>query len=162
MHGTNLTFDTLLLACCGYAGWRGGAPERIAAAALFLGVLLTRLALSAWSQGWASAETGVLAVDLLLLATLIALALAAERFWTLWLTASHLIGTTGLLLKLADPSLIRWDYAFAIPAAAYPMCLLVAYGTWSHRRRLERCGADRSWSSFSGRSVPTTAAGRTA
>jgi hypothetical protein len=162
MHATNLGFDTLLLACCSYALWRGGAPERIAAAALFLGVLLTRLAFSAWSQAWASVETGVLAADLLVLATFIALSMAAERFWTLWLTAVHLIGTTGHLVKLADPSLIRWGYAFAIAAPAYPMCLLIAYGTWSHRRRLERRGADRSWSSFSGPSVRTRAGGRTA
>ena len=162
MHGTNLYFDALLLACCGYAAWRGGAPERVAAAAFFLGVLMTRLAFSAWSQAWASVETGVFAVDLLLLTTLIALSMVAERFWTLWLTAFHLIGTTGHLVKLADPSLIRWGYAFVIAAPAYPMCLIIAFGTWKHCQRMARYGADRSWSNFSVPSGPRRPAGRTA
>jgi hypothetical protein len=161
MHGTNLYFDTLLLACCGYAWWRGAPPERIAASAFFIGVALTRLAYAPWSRAWSSVETGVFTVDLLLLLTLIALALVAERFWILWLTAFHLIGTTGHLVKLADPSLIRWGYAFVIAAPGYPMCLLIALGTWRHRQRLIRIGADRSWSSFSVPSGHKRVAGRT-
>jgi hypothetical protein len=162
MHGTNLYFDALLLACCGYAWWKGAAPERIAATAVFVGVLLTRLAYAPWSRAWSSVETGVFAVDLLVLVTMVALALMAERFWILWLTAFHLIGTTGHLVKLADPSLIRWGYAFVIAAPAYPICLVIAFGTWKHQQRLARFGADRSWSIFSVPSGPKPVIGRTA
>jgi len=154
MRGTNLYFDTLLIACCGYAWWRGGAPERIAATILFGGVLLTHFAYSDWSRRWSSVEEGVLAVDLLVLAAFLALALSAERFWVLWMTAFHLIGTTGHLVKLADVTLIPWGYAFMIAVPSYPICLLIALGTWKHRQRAMRLGADISWSN------PSASSGR--
>jgi len=162
MHYTNLYFDALLLASCGYAWGRGGPPERIAAGILFVGVVLTHFAYSGWSSRWSTVENGVFAVDLLVLISFLALALVAERFWILWMTALHLIGTMGHLVKLADPTLIPWGYRFAIAATSYPMCLLIAFGTWKHRQRLARFGADRSWSSFSVPSAPRRVTGRTA
>jgi len=149
MHGTNLYFDTLLLVCCGFAWWRGGAPEKIAATILFAGVVLTHFAYTGWSRRWTSVEHGVFAVDVAVLIAFLALALVAERFWVLWMTAFHLIGTTGHLVKLADASLIPWGYAFMIAGPSYPICLLIAFGTWRHRQRLARNGADASWSIFS-------------
>jgi hypothetical protein len=162
MQYTNLYFDALLFCCCGYGAWRGAAPERAAAAILFVGVVLTHFAYSGWSSRWSSVENGVFAVDVMVLVSFIALALAAERFWILWMTALHLIGTMGHLVKLADPALIPWGYRFAIAATSYPMCLLIAFGTWKHRQRLSRFAGDRSWSNFSVPSVPAPVGRRTA
>jgi hypothetical protein len=162
MSHVNFYFDALLLACCGYAWWRGGPPERVAAAILFVGVVCTHFAGAGYSTRWSTVEHGLLLVDLAVLVSFLALALVAERFWILWLTAFHLIGTAGHLVKMADPTLIRWGYAFAIAVPSYPMCLLIALGTWKHVQRLARFGADRSWSNFSVPSGPTRAVGRTA
>jgi hypothetical protein len=152
MHHTNWYFRILLCSCCGYAWWKGGGPERAAATIFFAGVVLTHLARVLSGSWWSSVDAGVFAVDIALLCALLAVALMAERFWPLWLTALHLLGTTGHVVKMADPSLIRWGYAFIIAVWSYPMLALILFGTWSHQRRLARFGADRSWSSFSLRS----------
>lgn len=162
MHHLNWYFWTLLVLCCGYAGWKGGGPERGAAAIYFAGVVLTRLAREVSGSWWSSVETGVFAVDVAVFCGLLTVALIAERFWPLWLTALHLLGTTGHLVKMADPALIRWGYAFIVAVWSYPMLALIVFGTWNHQRRRARFGADRSWSSFFGRSGQTRGGGRTA
>jgi hypothetical protein len=145
-------FYAILALCCLYAAFRGGPPERIGAA-IFLGAaILTTAALSAPSARWGTVEAGVFAVDVVMLAALIGLALSAERLWPLWVTALQLIGTAGHAAKLASPEVIREAYAFVMAFWSYPMLSLLVFGTWSHQRRLAKFGVDRSWSSSSGRS----------
>ena len=144
-----LFFNALLLACCGYALLRGGAPERIAASIFTIGTGLTVVAASGAAGRFASLEVGILAVDALALLAFLVLALCAERFWTLWLTALQAIGTAGHAIKMVDPEGLPWAYAFALAFWSYPMLLLIAFGTGRHQKRLAKFGADRSWSSFS-------------
>jgi hypothetical protein len=153
-------FDLLLLLSCGYAVWHGGPPERVGAAIYVAGVLLTQLAASGAAGRYASVEAGILVVDAAMLLALLGLALHAERFWPLWVTALHGISTAGHVVKLVAPEVIPWAYAFALAFWSYPMLLLLVLGTWQHRKRLARHGADKSWSTFSSRSAPARRAGR--
>jgi hypothetical protein len=146
MHHTNWYFRILLALCCGYAWWKGGGPERSAATVYLAGVVLTNVAQTVSGTWWTNVEAGVFAADVAMLFGLLAIALAAERFWPLWLTALHLLGTTGHVVKMADPTLIRWGYAFIIAVWSYPMLGLIALGTWNHQRRLAALGRDPSWS----------------
>jgi hypothetical protein len=145
MHHTNWYFRLVLVLCCGYAWWKGGGPERGAATIYFAGVVLTNLAQNASATWWSSVDAGVFAVDVAVLCGLLGVALMAERFWPIWLTAFHLLGTTGHLVKMADPGLIPWGYAFIIAVWSYPMLALIAAGTTAHQRRVARLGRDRSW-----------------
>lgn len=140
-------FDLLLVTCCGYALWKGGAPERITAAIFFVGVVLTSFAGPKGPLRWTSVEMGVLTVDIAALIGFTLVALHAERFWPIWLTALHAIAVAGHAVKIADPDLLRWGYAFALAVWSYPMLLLIAGGTWCHRRRLARDRRDPDWSS---------------
>ena len=149
---TNLIFDFVLLVCCGYALWRGGAPERSGAVIFLIAVVLTRIAISEAASRFSSVELGILIVDLAVLAALLFLALRAERYWPIWLTALHIVGTAGHIVKLADPDTIRRAYAFALAFWSYPQLFLLAIGTYRHQQRLARNGADPSWSTFSARS----------
>jgi len=149
MRTINWYFWALLLLCSAYGWWKGGGPERAVSAILFVGCVFTHFAGTAWSNRWTNVEEGVFLVDLAVLGGFAAVALCAERFWTLWMTALQLIGTTGHLVKMADPTLIRWGYAFILAIWSYPMLLLIAAGTWNHGKRLARFGVDRSWSTFS-------------
>jgi hypothetical protein len=148
---TNVFFDSILLSGCGYAFWRGGPPERLGATIFVAAVVLTRVAISGAGTRYSSVEVGVFVVDLLTLAALLALALFSNRLWPLWVTALHIIGTTGHAVRLVDPTLIRWAYAFVLAFWSYPMLLLLVLGTWNHQRRKARFGADKSWSSSSDR-----------
>lgn len=149
-------YYSLLLLCLGYALLRGASPERIGAIILLVGSLLTLATISTQAGSYGAVETGVFIVDLATLAAFSALALRAERFWPTWVAALQLLGTSGHLVKLTDPDLLPRAYAFAAIFWSYPMLLLIALGTWRHQRRLAAFGVDRSWSSSSGRSEPTT------
>lgn len=144
-------YYAILLLCAGYAMLRGGAPERAGAGIIVLGSVCTTILLSARPVRYASVETGVLAVDVTVCAAFLALALRANRYWPLWMTALQLIGTAEHAVKMVDSHVIRLVYAFIMAVWVYPMLFLLVLGTWRHQRRLARFGADRSWSSFSGR-----------
>ena len=154
-----LVFAVLLIGCCGYAFARGGAPERIGAAILAIGSVLTLAAVSARGSRFHSVENGIFLVDAAAFAAFVVLALRAERFWPLWIAALQGIGLAGHGVKLADPGVIWRIYAFALAFWSYPMLFLLVLGTWNHQKRLTRFGVDRSWSSFSGRSAPPPPAG---
>jgi hypothetical protein len=148
----SLVFAVLLAGCCGYAFLYGGPPERVGAAILAVGSILTLVAVSARGMRFHSVEGGVFLVDVAALFAFLILALYSERFWPLWVTALQAIGVAGHAVKLADPGVIWRIYAFVLAFWSYPMLLLIVIGTWNHHRRVVRFGADRSWSSFSGRS----------
>ena len=155
-------FYTILTSCCLYALLRGGPPERVGAIIFALSALLTTAAWSTHRTRYVSIEVGVLVVDLAMLAALVVLALRAERFWPIWVAAFQIIGTAGHAVKAWDPAVLRLGYGFALALWSYPMLLLLVAGTWCHRRRLKRLGADISWSSSFARSGAKRRAGRTA
>lgn len=142
----------LLVLCWGYALLKGGAPERIGATTIAIGSILSLAALSSPARSYRSVEIGIFLVDVVCLLVFLVLALRANRYWPLWVTALQAIGTAGHALRLVDPTMIRWGYAFALAFWSYPMLALIALGTWRHQRRA-RLGVDRSWSNSSGRSV---------
>lgn len=145
-----LSFYALLLLACGYAGMRGGAPERVVAATLIAGTIATwavAIGVGGTRTGhFLHVETAVLLVDAAMLATLLAVALAADRFWPLWLTAIHGFGVVGHVAKAIDPAILSNVYQAAHSLSAYPGLVLLIAATRAHRARLARTGCDPSWS----------------
>lgn len=147
-------YFSLVFACWMYAMLRGGAPERIGITILAVGSVLTVVAVSGPARRFGSIEIGIFLVDVTALVGFLILAMRAERWWPLWVTSLQAIGTAAHAVKLVDPEVIRWAYAFALAFWSYPMLFLVALGTWNHQKRLAKFGVDKSWSSFSDRSAP--------
>jgi membrane-bound acyltransferase YfiQ involved in biofilm formation len=145
-------YYTLLALCCVFAFLKGGAPERIGTAILAIGSLLTFAALSGRTNQYRSVATGVILIDVVCLLAFLVLALRADRYWPLWITALQFIGAAAHAVRLVDPAIIGRAYAFALGFWSYPMLLLIALGTWRHQRRLALHGVDPSWSTFSARS----------
>jgi hypothetical protein len=142
-----------LFAACGlYVLLKGGAPEKVGTVILAFGSVLSVAAVSTPPSRFGAVEVGVFLVDVVTLFAFLALALRAERYWPLCVTALQAIGTAGHAAKLLDPGVIRSAYAIVLSLWGYLMLLLIAFGTWNHQRRLVRFGVDKSWSSFSGRS----------
>lgn len=147
-----LVYLALLFGCWFYAEWRGGPPERIGAAILTVGSLLTFAALlSERAAVYRSLEVGVFLVDVATFLAFLVLALRADRLWPLCITALQIVGTAGHAVKLVDPQVLPYAYAFALRLWGYPMILLLVVGTWNHQKRLAKFGVDKSWSNFSDR-----------
>lgn len=154
-----LVYFAILLGCCLYTALRGSSPERIGAAILMAGSILTLVTLSSAATIYRSLEVGVVVVDLATLLAFLVLALRADRIWPLCITAFQLVGTAGHAVKLVDPQVLPYAYAFALRFWGYPMILMLIIGTWNHQKRLARNGVDKSWSSSFGRSGPPPPAG---
>lgn len=142
-----LLFGLVSFFCLGYAFRAGGWPERAAAAVMTLGIVLTLLVARIFEHRFTSIEIGVFAVDTAMLVAFFALALAADRFWPIWMTAMQAVSVMGHGAMAVSPDLIPWAYAFAVAVLSYPMMILLAVATKRHRQRLAASGADVSWSS---------------
>jgi hypothetical protein len=138
-----------LVLVAGYAGFRGGAPERIAAAGMVIGTALTFAAQASLIEGdFGSVELGVMLVDTALLALCFALAIVSSRFWPLWLSALMIVQVASHLPKLLSSTVPPFSYAIVLGLWGYPLLLTIAVGTWRHRTRLKAHGADPSWAPF--------------
>ncbi|MBB3034079.1 hypothetical protein [Alteriqipengyuania lutimaris] len=91
-----LLFVAALLACT-----RGGGPEKLIASVLmlwFVGNAIVRSFIGI--SPYRSFEVWIFATDLVALGIFVAVALKADRYWTLWLASSQLIAVIGHLLGL--------------------------------------------------------------
>jgi hypothetical protein len=140
-----MAFDALLLGSCFYAQLRGGAPERIVALALCTAYAATLRAYSAPLSRFDHVEIAVLMIDALLFLVLATVALRADRGWPLAVAGLHLATVGAHLAKFFDVNMIRVTYAVMIAMWSYPMLILLAIGTWRHRRRLKAHGHDQDW-----------------
>lgn len=139
-------YSLLLVATVLYALWRGGAPERAVALLILIAVIASALSLNTTAKVFGSREVGVFAIDIALGAAVIVVALKAERFWPLWLSALLILS---VLLELAiwyAPYYYRAIYLILHASSAYPTLMLLALGTMRHRHRLKRFGRDPAWS----------------
>lgn len=157
-------FYLVLLVACGYAGARGGAPERAAAAILVLGTVAT-WCVGIAARGYAAGqfhqqELGIFVVDAVMFLALLGLALVADRFWPLWLSALQAFGVVAHVAKALAPEILAGVYLTAHAFSAYPGLILLVLATRRHRRRVVRAGFDPSWSTFSRCSTPMRPAGR--
>jgi hypothetical protein len=127
-----LAYLVTLLSACTFAMLRGGRDEQHGAMIMLGGSLLSGLAV-AIQPHWRSMQTGVLIVDLGVLAALFTLALRSDRYWPLWITAFQLIGVATHLARLADPGIIPRAYSIAQGFWAYPMLAVLSLGVRESR-----------------------------
>jgi hypothetical protein len=139
-------FSILQLGVSLYALARGGGPERVVGLSLLLAFGVTMLLQQPLVVRFVTVEWGVLAVDLALLAVLLAVALHADRFWPLWVAALHALGTGAHLVRGLDHGIEPVAYAILLASWSYPIVILLAVGTLRHAERRKRNGHDLDWS----------------
>ncbi|MEP9357433.1 hypothetical protein [Sphingomonas sp. KR3-1] len=140
-----MLFYFLLAGSSAYALWKGGAPERIAAVIILLATLFTLLVAPDKSWVFGSVHAGIFLVDLSMFVALVALALHADRFWPLWMSAMQGFGVFGHISVWLAPSIKPVVYAATHAIASYPILILLAFATYRHLRRVSANGADPSW-----------------
>lgn len=138
-------FVALLILTCGYALWRGGAPERAVGTALLAATIASAMVRADVDHRFVEMETGLLIVDGLLLIVLVMVASRADRGWPLLVAGLHLVTVGAHVTKLVEPGMIPVTYALLIALWSYPMLIALGIGTWRHHCRIRRYGADRDW-----------------
>jgi hypothetical protein len=104
--------------------WRGGRDERMAAFGLTGAWLLTVEVVRAFSQ------TGVLVVDLCLMALLVRLALRSDAWWPLFAAGFHLLAILTHLARGLDRELGAWAYLTAQVIWGYMLAVAIGIGAW--------------------------------
>ncbi|CAN5404316.1 hypothetical protein BH09PSE4_BH09PSE4_22250 [soil metagenome] len=140
-----LIYLTILIGCCLYSLFRGGAPERIGVGILFGAIVLSAFAPKSGPIRFQTFESGLFVVDSMMAAALILLSLRAQRYWPMWVAAIQ-IDVIATHLMMLSPSIMPWSYSMAMAFWSYPASILIAIGTWRHRQRLARYGEDPAWS----------------
>ena len=140
-----ILFNMLLGACALYAFVRGGAPERVVAAAFIAAAIASFVAQPLVRGGYDDTEFGLLLIDVALLAVLVAVALWANRFWPIWIAAFQLFALLVHVTMLYEQDILPLVYFVVISRIAYPMLLMLLVGTMLHFQRLKRHGADPDW-----------------
>jgi hypothetical protein len=138
-------FYTALLAATVYAFRCGGGPEKVVAALLLTAAALTLIVQSSGRLRFSEVELGVFLVDCGLLAGLLAVAMRAERYWPLWMTALQAVAVAGHGAKALNPHVVAWAYAVLLAVWGYPMVALLAVATSRHQHRVRKFGSELSW-----------------
>jgi hypothetical protein len=142
----------LMVLCWTYAMLKGGQPERIGATILAIGSGLTVAVLPSWASHVGPVEIGVLLVDTACLAAFAVLALRADRFWPIWVSALVGVGALGHLARWFDgPEISTRVYAMSLAIWSYPMLALIAIGTLNHQRRVALQAVARSYQTIAPR-----------
>ena len=127
-------FATAFLVC-GFAMWRGGPPERLAGLFLLVANVLTFILPD---RRWNDVQFNVMWLDIVAFLLFIALALLADRWWTLWLA-----GLQGLCVMLhlafwAQMKITSLVYSTGLNIIGYAVFATLLTGTISYVRRERR------------------------
>lgn len=101
---------------------RGGWPERVAAVVMTVawfssGVVQDR------AQVWGP-QVAIMAIDLALLAFLLALALRTDRWWPMWATGFHGLGVLVHIALAVDPKI--WSRPYFIAQTVFSFLTVLA------------------------------------
>lgn len=127
-----------------YACVRGGAPERWMASVLAASIVLSHVALDHVHRFYRWEES-VAIIDVAVLFAALLIAMLANRYWTVPFAALQAIIVIGHWAKRTNELILPSVYYGATGYVIYPLMLLLAIGTWRHRRRRSAAGGDPPW-----------------
>jgi hypothetical protein len=141
-----MSFSAVMLLLVIQAGWRGGAPERLAAGSMAIAALATGYTSFDDEMTFICVQWDVFWIDAGLLCVLMLIALAADRFWPLWLSAFQLLAVAAHAARGYGPDILPFAYWWLVGKASYPMIGLVCIGIERHWRRERKSGPEYAWS----------------
>ncbi|MCW3796509.1 hypothetical protein OMW55_01620 [Sphingomonas sp. BN140010] len=132
--------------CATYAYKVGGQPERAAITAQGFALIITlSTELLRGSVTFSFLVWGWLVADTLLIFMLIALALRANRIWTMVLAGLQLAAIFAHVAKALYPQLPPLAYALFLQFWGWPMLVCTMAGTLNHRSRVLRGVSQPEW-----------------
>lgn len=100
---------------------------------------------------WA-VDRGLFLIDLLVAVTMIAVALRANRMYTLWIAGFQIIAVMAHFARGLSEAISPIAYLIMFVGPSYFQIIILGCGIWLHARRVKRHGTYRSWRSSSNRS----------
>ena len=135
MHLRIWLFYALLIAA-GAAAWlMGGRPERRVAAMLIAATIASKFVAWPLYGHFSEFEATLCAIDTLLLAGLLAVAMTSDRYWPLWLTPLHAYTMIAHLGRWITPDTFAGVYLSNSALMADPGLVLLILASWRHHRR---------------------------
>jgi hypothetical protein len=138
-----LAFRALLFLMCLAAITWGGRYERSAAALYAIAAWASHQLKDPLPHRFSGVQSGVLLVDLALLAGLGVIALRSDLWWPQFSASLQLLTTLAHVAKWMEPNGIwRLAYYWMAQASSFPSLIILAFGIFFHRkRRVERRNA---------------------
>lgn len=130
-----IIFWALLLLTFGYALWRGRGDEKMAAGVALLATIITQFVIPPPTLRYSGLQFSLVAIDIAVLATFVAIALRSDRFWPLWVAGLQLTNSMSHLMKGIETDLLPQAYAAAAVFWSYPILLIILVGTWRGHQR---------------------------
>ena len=141
-----IIFWAILFLIALYAFRRGEKPERIMACTM-VSMILADLSLHLVTTNTDTIiNMAHLILDTLMWVIFVGLALKANRLWTLMVAALQTVTLCSHIARIFSIDINAQAYGIMQVAAAYPMLLILAIGTWRHQQRQMQMGNDPSWS----------------
>ncbi len=126
-------FIPMLFGTMGLAIKWGGKPEYCGAAIMIFGWLFTLLAAALAPRGFQTIEIGIFAVDLVILALFLWMALTSKRYWPLWVTGFHLCAIITHVAAGLMPKSLPLAYYHLQGKFYYLMCFSILAGAYGQR-----------------------------
>lgn len=130
-----LVFRVLLFLTFAAAMVWGGKVERIVAVLLVTAWAASQAVLAFSDVIYLGFETGLLVIDVTLLAGLLIVTLRAGYWWLICTTSFQAVAVLGHLAKVVNPGMSRMAYALMANVSIYPTVIALGTGIWLYRRR---------------------------
>ena len=135
-HLLQAIYWACLASTCAVAWSKGASLEKLGAGVLTLTSVLGLVITPTTLLEYASAQPGVLLLDLGLLGALLFILLNSDRFWPIWASGFHLVGVATHLAKLSYPDILPQAYWAVQGLWAYPIMAAIVLGARRSTREL--------------------------
>jgi hypothetical protein len=127
-------FDVLVL---GYALWRGGKPERIAAVTMVVMIVTSRFVEDL--RFLPGPQWGLAIVDFAFVGLLLWMTVHYKRSWTMVTAGLQLTIIAAHIVLVLKPDIDRWVYIALLNMLGYGVIGTIGWGAW-RQARLSRSG----------------------
>ena len=136
----------VLLATVLFAARKGDEPERLVAIVLFCAFVLDLVNHALFGDpAWYSINPGHIVLDTWAFASLLWVAVHANRGWTLWVSGAQVLVLLGHIGKTLDVTMARRAYWAMTQMPLVFQIVFLAIGTLAHIYRRQRIGHYHSW-----------------
>ena len=133
----------LPLTCLAAFLW-GGRTERVMSLLFLLALVATTAVLRSYADPFSSTRVALVAVDCVVLLSIVVAAMRSGRGWLIWASAFQIVATTAHLSRLILPGLSRLAYGLMEGASGWPVLLALMTGIWQYHRRSRASAASDS------------------